>query len=56
MNRTSGIYASLFSGTNKPLTKEQQEEFDRETRKAEDRIAAMTEEEKAAAFEKLMRR
>jgi hypothetical protein len=50
------IYASLFCGVSKPLSKDQQVAFDEVTADAKAKVDAMTDEQKEEAFRKLMQR
>jgi hypothetical protein len=50
------IYASLFCGEGKPLSKDQQAAFDEFTVEAQAKVDAMTDEQKEEAFRKLMQR
>lgn len=50
----AAIYGSLFNGDSKPLSKEQQKEYDKFTRQAQKLVDAMTDEQKLEEFAKLM--
>ena len=47
------LYTSLFEGEKAPLTAEQRAELDRLTAEAEQKVAAMSDEEKAAEWERI---
>jgi hypothetical protein len=51
--RAVNIYASLFEGETAPPTAKQQAELDRLTVEAEKALAKMTDEEKAAAWDRI---
>jgi len=50
----AAIYASLFNGDSKPLSKEQQKEFDKFTKAAQKAVDILTDEQKLEEFAKLM--
>lgn len=50
------IYTSLFKNENKPMSSETKAERDKLTQQAEAKLAAMSEDEKAAEFDRIMGR